>query len=390
MAADENGVIYYMHRLLFLAALTAAGVALAENPPPASVMASTGFPLYLGMAVPVPDTIPSLSAASPPARHVPNGEYALTLVVDKKGQVKKLRYPSDSAYCYHPIITVFKQVHFRFLSGAKIDFPVIIPARLCYSNDGVTGQKVSLRFPISAELTSDGPLLIGLFAENKITPPAITFLPPVYYQLPCGQKPTDCRTITARVSLDAQGVLENLGFPFPGWEGMTHPLQAALIHASYAPARRKGKPIACDFFVTFRVFDNLRYPFTPPGPVDSVGAGLMTEKYFMTVYYNERDISIFPLPRLFADGVIDAGAFPRGTSGKLRAQITITPEGAVSLATVSGGQREQADVARKVLQLTQWYPARDNRGEAVWFTGLVTVVLDGTSRVVYIPEWIER
>lgn len=378
-----------MRLLLFLTAI-AAGVAAAQNPAAVTDTPVADFCPYLGLAVPVPDTIPALTASPAPAPHVANGEYALTLVVDKKGRVKKLRYPSDSANCYRPVEAVYKQIHFRFLSGTKIGSTVIVPALLCYANEGAKERKVSLRFPISTEMISDGPLLTRLFAENKVSPPEITSISPIYYRLPTGQKPSDCRTITARVSLDAQGMLEDMEFPFPGGEGMTHPIQAALIHATYAPARKKGKPLPCDFFVTFRIFDNLRYPYAPFGPADSARPTPMTGKYFMTIYYNDRDISLFPLPRSFAAGVIGAGVFPRGVTGRLQGEIMISPEGSVGRVVINGSQAGQEDVARRALQLTEWYPARNNRGEAVWFSGRVTVVLDGTSNVVYIPEWIAR
>lgn len=388
MVKGENGIIYEMPLFLLIFAL-AAGIASAENPTPASAPVAADFPLYLGLAVPIPDIIPEMSLPPSPPRHIPNGEYALTFEVDQKGRVKKNRFPSDSAWCYGPVEAVRKQIHFRFLGGACIDFPVKVPAKLCYANEGTGRRTVRLRLPISADSISDSSLLDRFFADNRITLPAVTMLPPIYYQLPPDGKPADCQTITALVAIDETGALEDLSFPFPEGAGMTHPLQSALINGAYRPAAIKGKPFACRFLITFRVFDNLRYPIAPLTIPDTARVVPMTAKYFMTTYLNPRDIAIFPLPRSFADGVIRAGAAPRGYIGKLHGEITISPEGTVGRTTVRGTRPELEDMARQVFRLTDWYPARNNRGEAIWFTGYITIEFDGTPNVVYIPEWVK-
>jgi len=388
MADGENGIIYEMPLLLLIVVL-AAGIASAENPVPGSAPLAADFPLYLGLAVPIPDTVPEMRLPPSPSRHIPNGEYLLTLEVDQKGRVKKIRFPSDSAWCYGPVDAVRKQIHFRFLDGARIDFPVKVPAKLCYGNAGTGDRMVRLRLPISADSISDGSLLDRFFADNRITLPAVTMLPSIYYQLPPDGKPADCHTITALVAIDETGALGDLSFPFPEGAGMTHPLQSALINASYRPAAKKGKPFPCRLLITFRIFDNLRYPIAPLAPPDTTRNAPMTAKYFMTTYLNPRDIALFPLPRSFADGVIKAGAAPRGYIGRLRGEITISPEGTVGRTTVRGTRPELEDLARQVFRLTDWYPARNNRGEAIWFTGYITAEFDGTPNVVYIPEWVK-
>jgi hypothetical protein len=377
-------------RLMILLAAVAAAVAVTAESPFASNADSSTETAYLGLAVPIPDTIPALTLPSSMSHHIPNGTYWLTLVVDKKGHVKKLRFPADSAEYFAPVKEVYRQIHFRFLSGGKIGFPVNVPVALEDVHAGAKDQIVTMRFPISPDSVSDAPLLNRLFAENKIVPPAITYLPPVYYRLTAKMKPVDYATITARVSLDAAGTLESLEFPFPGGEGMTHPVQAALIHAAMTPALKKGKPFPCSFYITFRIFDNLRYPFTPFLPGDSAVRAPITGRYFMTMYLNERDIAIPPLPRRFADGVINAGVSTLGIIGTVRAKVMIDPDGAMGRVDIAGGQNDLAAAARRALQLTEWYPARDNRGETRWFSGAITVTLDGSSRVVYKPEWIGR
>ncbi|MDD4051578.1 MAG: hypothetical protein PHR28_06740 [candidate division Zixibacteria bacterium] len=379
-----------MRLLIYLATLTIAAVIAAEPPAPVSEIDRPSMAPYLGLAVPVPDTIPALTAPPSGTPYISGGSYALSLVVDKKGHVKKLRYPSDSADYYAPVKEIYKQFHFRFLDGAKIGFPLSVPVTLEYSHAVAKARKVSLRFPIAADSISDILLLTRFFAENKIIPPTVAFLPPVYYRMPSDWKAADCPTITARVFLDAEGKLENLDFPFPGGEGMTHPVQAALIHAALTPARKNGKPFPCGFYVTFRIFDNLKYPFTPFRPADSTRTTPITGKYFMTTYFNDRDIAIFPLPRRFASGVISAGTSPQGIIGTVRAGITIGPDGVPGRIDVDGGQRPLTDAARKAVRLTEWYPARNNRGEAVWFSGRMTITLDGSARIVYIPEWVDR
>lgn len=389
MAESENGIIYVMRLLLLVAAMATAGIVAADQPSPAPVPIIPDFPLYLGLAVPLPDTIPAMSVLPSPARYVPNGEYRLMLEVDKKGRVKKLRFPADSAWCYGPVTAVQGRIRFRLLGGDKIDFPVKVPARLSYVNEGTGGRVVRLQLPISADSISDGPLLVRFFEENAITLPAVTALPPISFQLPRDLKPTDCRTITALLTLDKKGNLEDLSFPFPEGEGMTHPIRSALINGTFQPAAKKGKPFPCRFLVTFRIFDNLRYPFSPFAPPDTAGVEPVTAEYFMTSYYNPLDIALYPLPRSSAAGVIRAGAFARGYIGTLRGEVMIDPEGNMARAMIRGAGQKLEDMARKVLRLTDWYPARNNRGEAIWFTGPVSIRFDGTSNVVYIAEWLK-
>lgn len=381
-----SGIKQSMLWFLLLATILAAAIDAQETSTP-SVDNGPYCSLYLGLAIPYPDSLPILTAPKAPDRQIPNGTYPVTLTVDKKGQVKKLLFPQDSAFCYLPLSRISKSIRFRFLEGGPMDFPVTVPALLDYHVGKDIRQEVTLRLPVSAEMITDSSLLTRFFAANEITPPRLIAIPALFYRFYPVSKENICPTITARVSLDAAGQMNDLTLFDGGYSGLQHPVHSSLLYAAFEPARRKGKPFPCEFLLTFRFFDNLRYPFPPLQPPDTAGENPVTTRYFLTWYFNARDITIFPLPREFPKGVLSAGSITKGRYGNISAGVWIDPQGKVSAVNVDNAKGVPADAARKAILLLNWYPALDNHGNPVWFSGRIRLILDGKAQVVYNPEW---
>lgn len=169
---------------------------------------------------------------------------------------------------------------------------------------------------------------------------------------------------------------------------MTSKILVALIYADYAPARLRGEPFACQFILTFRIYDNVKFPIAYSQPVDSGQSYNITRKYFLTKYFSDLDISIFSLPRNFATGIISGGTLARNINGEIRGRIRIDSTGRVRDFRMSSSRSELAQNARKIINLTRWYPAVNNQGEAVSFSGRVRMKFSRDSKVVYIPDWL--
>jgi hypothetical protein len=169
---------------------------------------------------------------------------------------------------------------------------------------------------------------------------------------------------------------------------MAHQVHVALMRAGFSPARIKGEPVATEFLVTFRIFDNISYPFSPLQEPDSSLPQPLTADYFMTYYYSENDISLYPLPRKRARGYIRAPQFADEPPGFANVLIGLDQTGTlvhVGVLRVRTGLRR---AAAEVTRLITWYPAVNNRGEPVSFSGMVRLEFRGEPEIVYIPEWL--
>ncbi len=348
-----------------------------------------GFSPYMGLSVPYPETIPELTVEPPGDRRITNGFRTARIVVDAQGKVRDLVFSEDSAYWFEPLVNKREEIRFGFSEGRKLKDTLKVPVQLEYYGPA-QNKSVRLHFPVSQDIVSNKPLLEEFFDINNIKPPAVIDLPPVNCKVDRAKREPDYLTITALVSLDENGELLDLAYPIPGQDQMTHRIHVALINAEFEPARINGQPFACNFLLTFRIFDNIGYPFSPFQPHDSMRTPVVTEKYFMTRYFNHRDISVPALPRRFASGTILSPEYGRRVHGWLVAEIGINTEGRVSFVSVHHRKTKRASAAREVLMTTTWYPAADWRGKAKLFSGNVRLEFNRTRNVVYIPEWIEK
>jgi hypothetical protein len=348
-----------------------------------------GFSPYMGLSVPYPETIPELTVKHPGDRRINNGFRAACLVIDTQGKILDMVFPEDSARWFEPLVNKREEMRFGFLEGRKLKDTLKVPVQLEYYGPA-KNKSVRLHFPVSQDMVSNKPLLEEFFDINNIKPPAVIDLPPVNYKVDRAKKEPDYLTVTVLVSLDENGELLDLAYPVPGQDQMTHQIHVALINAEFEPARINDQPFACNFLLTFRIFDNVKYPFSPFQPRDSTRTPVVTEKYFMTRYFNHRDMSVPALPRRFASGTILSPEHGPRVHGWLVATVGINAEGKVSFVSASHRKTRRARAAREILMTTTWYPAIDWRGEAELFSGKIRVEFNRTRHVVYIPEWIEN
>jgi hypothetical protein len=372
----------FLAKLIMALLLMASPLAAEDDEVP-------GFSPYMGLSVPYPDTIPELIIKHPGDRRIINGFRTACLLIDAQGKILDLVFPDDSIYRFEPLVNKREEMRFGFLEGKKIKDTLIVPVQLEYYGPA---QKKSIRlhFPVSQDIVSNKPLLEEFFDINNIRPPAVIDMPQVNYKVDRAKREPDYVTVTALVYLDENGELLDLTYPIPGQDQMTHQVHVALINAEFEPARINDRPFACNFFLTFRIFDNIKYPFSPFQLSDSTRTPVVTEKYFMTRYFNHRDISVPALPRRFASGTILSPEHGPRVHGWLVATVGINVEGEVSFVSASHRKARRARAAREVLMTTTWYPAIDWRGDAKLFSGKVRVEFNQTRYVVYIPEWIEN
>ncbi len=373
-------------RLVFLIALLAGLV--AGLPAMAQEKSPSGIVRYLGLAVPYPDTLlenPEVPAGG--GVRFPETVRAW-LTVDSSGTTRTVTCADDSAVYIDPVRAELEALHFSFTPGIDISPTLSIPVTINFSGRTTTGWNVKMLFPVSAEQATDSVLLKEFFAANGVEPPRITAMMPIKYGIAFDQEKLRYWTITAQVSLDAEGDLMDITYPIAGQDAMRHPVQMALIRAEYTPTRLKGKPLATDFLVTFRIFDNIKYPFSPLDLTDTADVPLAA-RYFMTYYYNENDISLYPIPRRPADQTLQSSQLGRLT-GFAEVTVDIDTAGTVTGARVGRTVERTRHAAYKAARLLQWYPAIDVRSQPTDFTGEIRFDFVGSPKIVYIPEWIPR
>lgn len=368
--------------LVIIAALFCGATMAADNSPEQVVTP------YFGLAMPYPDTVPTFVVT--PEKGTPLTNRALTawLSVDEKGRVKKVDYASDLAAYLKPIEPELKKMAFHFMPGVDPGSPIEVPVRVTYSTENQTEKKVTLDSPVSPRLVSDTSLLSLFFDRNGIVPPGLIDLKPLFYKVYPNRQESDYLIITARVFLDENGVVQNIVFPIPGQDVMTHAVLMAIMNAEFRPARIGGRTLPSDLLITFRIFDNIRFPFSPFYPGDTSEAVPISSHYAVSLYYNTADMALPPLPRTHAEGTIQAANLARGRLGTAEVNIRINAEGNTVAVSVIRASPQTRDVAGKVAKLIQWYPARDTSGVAEAFVGTVNLVFNNSPKIVYIPEWL--
>ena len=363
-------------------------VVLMAVPAGADENHATDIRPYFGLAAPYPVDVPEIDLDRETSGKLRNRSLLITLDIDKDGTVIDVAHPPDSAAYVDPIESSLRSIRFAYLDGIAIGEPITVPVHLTYSGNASKGKSISLRFPVSPDLTSDTLMLKLFFSYNDIVPPRLVSLPEIFYRVSPGQDAPDYLTITARVELDAAGNLVDVGFPLPGYDNMTHSLQTALIHAEFEPAAVKGEKIAADFFVTIRVFGNMAFPREAFAPIDSTGESNLTEQYFLTCYYNTADIRMFPLPRNYGRGYLRSKQLSDTHPGDAIVRIRIDSLGIVRGTSVLRAAPGSEENARQVARLIQWYPAIDESGRRVDFAGDVRIRFNGSTKIVFIPEWL--
>ena len=372
-----------MIKLLIL--LTAA---VSVSPAVSADTALVAGTRYLGLAVPVPQKVPELTVILGPKDKIIDAGILCYLSIDDKGEVVNLEYPPDSATYISFIETDLRKLRFDMLSGMPLAFPVTVPVQISYFSAAAGKESVNLTFPVSPDTLTDSTLLNRFFGRNNVSPPRLVSLPPIFYKVDPKSDQPHCLTITARVFIDDRGQLNDITFPVPGMDRMTHQAHVALMNAEFTPATIQGRPVPSDFLVTFRIFDNLNYPFSPFNPPDSADPPPITARYFLTQYFNEADIHLFPVPKSFGDGYIRSLKLTRRGPGIAMVRIGIGKSGKIVAASAFKATPGFHEEALEVIKLTTWYPAVDRHGETIDYEGVVSLSFDRSSRVVYIPEWM--
>lgn len=348
------------------------------------------IPKYFGLAIPYPENDPVLVLPDTVTTEFGRRRYEINLTVDSTGTINELQWVSDSAFPLTVLADDMKNIRFQFLPGRDIPAPHIVPISMIKPGRRVRGDTLSLTFPVSPEITTDSVLLREYFELNDIDPPRVTNLPPVNYIFDVYDTTARCWTVTMLVSVDETGQLHDIVYPNPVQKSMAHHVHVAVMHASFEPARLGGKPFAAEFLLTFRVFSNIDYPFSPFQTKDTTVPPLITTRYFMTHYYNENDISIFPLPHNHARGFIRGTKFADYPPGSAHVLIGIDETGKISRLVVQRCREELLQPAYDAAWQMSWYPATDPSGKPIEFTGRMLLEFTGSTRVVYIPEWLPR
>lgn len=345
---------------------------------------------FLGLSLPYPDTIPSWVVKPKAGLLLKNPSVPITLMITGDGRVTDIQYAPDLVDRVDAIKNQLESLRFRYTSGKAVPFPAALPIEVSFSVRSPGEWRAEPRFPIRPGLMSDSTLLRLLLEKNGIKPPAIVALPPVFYQPDPLLKNPDYLTITARVRIDDSGKLVDIAYPIRGQDRMTHQVQIALMNARFMPLFNNGRASPAEFLLTFRIFDNLQYPYSPLATSDSTDTPPLTARYFLTQSYCANDVSVPPLPRNHPKGYIHTAAFGKKRIGVAKAKVTIDETGAVISVLPLTASPAVSSIVRDVIRLTTWYPAVNAAGERNRYSGTVRIQFDGTPQVVYNPEWLSQ
>jgi hypothetical protein len=343
---------------------------------------------YFGLSMPVPDTIPPLTIENRKELRLLNKEFIAVMAVDGGGEVRKIEYDSVMAEYIKPLMKDLRKISFHFTDGHALDYPLQVPFEIRFSGVPGGGKKVRLKFPLAPDTTSDASLLDSYFDRNDVDPPEVIDIPPIFYKVDPQKDNAEYLTITARVFLDEKGQLQNISFPISGQDMMMHAIQMRLMNARYSPARIRGEPKAADFLLTFRIFDNLKYPFSPLRKGDTTEIEPITAGYFMIRYFNPLDMAIPALPRTHGNGYIHTAPLAYRRTGTAEVVLRIDSEGKIKGVSVARATQRLTDIIAPVIKLIDWYPAKDRMGRPEPFVGRIFLTFEASPKVVYNAEWL--
>ncbi|MEZ5358561.1 MAG: hypothetical protein R3F48_06980 [Candidatus Zixiibacteriota bacterium] len=321
-------------------------------------------------------------------------KFSVNLTVDKSGRVTDIAYPSDSVPDLKCFKKAYEKIEFTMLEGAvTVAAPAVVPvkARLVWQDKD--NGRLMFDFPVrqdsAGQLFSDTLLLTEYCRLNGIERPGLKSAPPISYLLPA--KPKDGRylIVTALVSINETGAVRNIIFPFESMREGQHQVFATLLHSEFEPLRVGGVAYNSEFYVTFRLFDNIKYPFKPiiSGQFDSTATH--AQKYFVTEYLNPNDMSLCPLPREFPHMSMPmSGLSTRARPGFGWVEVNIDTTGQVVSARKLNASEVIGNHIQGIAGRLTFYPAVDVTGKPIPFTGKMRIEIDKEKNVVYFPEWL--
>ncbi len=198
--------------------------------------------------------------------------------------------------------------------------------------------------------------------------------------------------------MDNQGKMTDLIYP-DGAIG-DHYLHLALMDAEYQPLIIRGVAVATDLPLIFRMFDNLKYPFSPTDrptlSADSADSAdtiktppkPITASHFMKLDYNRSDLSLPPLPRKHPYNYINSAPLGGRLSGDFFVNIGIDSTGWITSISIPRASSEAREIVQKTIKLIRWYPALDSNGLPVRFLGQISLHFDKSPKIVYNAEWL--
>jgi hypothetical protein len=347
-----------------------------------------GIESYLGFAVPHPRAETEMIYTVEDARILLVRDIFVTMIIGESGKIKGLTGPVDSIPELKPLFKRLKKIRFEFSEGRSVADSIIIPAVISLKRLPTGEMSAELKLPIDSGNKSDSVLLGEFYRANGISPPVITSLPPIFYKVHPGNENPGLLTITAWITLDADGNLIEVSFPIAGQDEMTHAVFMGLMNATFGPAAINGEPFATGFLVTFRIFDNIKYPFSPTQAPDTSKAPIITEQYFMTTYYNRNDISVPPLPRKHPGGLIRSDKYGRSGAGFARARVLIDTTGQIVSVSVLSAAPGLVGTVPAALRLATWYPATNAEQKVTAFSGEIILKFEASSQIRYSPVWL--
>lgn len=362
-------------------ALMAGGMAQSDG--------TSGLVPYLGFSVPYPEYIPAmpLPESSQTAASAP---LIIYLRVNKKGEVSKVEGDDSLSQIIKRYEDSLKAIRFAYTGGKKIDSQVFVPIRMFVRFAHGEPPRVDLTFPLTDDLAMDRPLFEMLLERNRIYPPHMESMPPLFFRFqPEADTATDA-LIVARLRLDEKGAVAEIDFPLAEAPYMKHALQMSLMRAAFAPAKHKKSPIGGDFLFVFHVFDNLTYPFASTDTTTVAAGRPFTAQFFVRSCFSANDLESPPLPRNYSRGFFEGVKLANEKQANVKMIIGIDSTGVTIAMSTRSGNTSARKASFELINQIEWYPARDCRGQKIPYDGAMNIIFDGSDKVVFSPEWLQR
>lgn len=345
-------------------------------------------PSHFSLALPYPQKVPPFVAAS----NLPylRTERLVTIIldIDNEGQVTDVRAERqlDTAFARYAEAWM-KSITFEkaTFNGKKVQsrLPVILHFR-------PTVRLPDVYFPLdSSGAIVEEDLYFSAFGLNEIRLPQLKEFPSYFCDLEWSDTSMIFKFVLVRVELDELGRVVNTEEVLSTFPAVTMQIMSAILWAEFSPAAVQGTPVPSECFVLVSFFPQIDYP-TQVWRQSHLDSLKLLERLRVRLLPDTIGLMAKPLPtKVPGDEFTLTGRHVR-FADTVNVGLFIDSTGRATRWRFSKAGKEIQAAVREIAAQLRFFPALDYQGRSHPFSGLVSFVFQGSSRIRIVYHWLPR
>jgi len=347
---------------------------------------SNARPSLFGLSLAYPQQVPELVTVSNLPYFRAERMVPFILDIDNKGQVTTVTSEDsiDMAFAEYAEAWIKS---FRFepatFNGEKTEsrLPVILQFR-------PQVRLPEVHFPLdSNRVVVDTDLYFKAFWLNNIHLPQLDKFPSYFCDLKQSDSSVIYKYILIRVGLDELGQVTNVELVRSSFPAFNMHIISAVLWADFSPATVHGTPVPSECFVLVSFFPRINYPTSVwcKSKLDSVS---LLERFRIRLLPDTVGMMAKPVPVLVQGSELTLTGKYLLIRDTVSASLHIDTNGVVILRRFGKVGKRMRSTVREVAARLRFFPAYDYQGRPHPFSGLVSLVFQGSSRIRILYLWL--